>query len=298
MTGTTLSPNFGDAKYLGKFENHSEEWHAVRAGGIGGSEVSTIVGVNPWESPFGLWAKKTGKIPESFEPNEAMEWGTRLEDVIMDKFIESHPEIYVTKSPGTFCHKDRDWQITNPDGLGYNAHTGEDFIIEIKTARYEDDWLNGVPAYYKTQVQWYLQTFGYKKAYVAVLFSGSKYREFLLEADEFEQQVNLMKATEFRKFILEDRQPDFDGAMATYETIRKLHPNIDPDGEEELGDLGIHYFNALSDFEAAQSHLNEMKSRVLDAMGNARKGLIDGAWKLTRQAHKTAAPFLVVKKGS
>jgi putative phage-type endonuclease len=303
LTVKTLSANepirIGDAVFLGQFESNTPEWHQLRSGNrIGGSDVSTICGVNPWESPFTWWAKKTKRIEDNFEPNEAMEWGSRLESVILDKFADNHPELVITPSPGTFHHNERDWQIANPDAFAHDPETSEDIIIEIKTARYEDDWLAGVPAYYKTQVQWYLQTFGYRRAYVAVLFSGSRYREFEILADDFEQGVNLGKVVMFReKYLLVNKQPDFDGALSTYETVRKLHPDIESSSEVELGSLGVEYMESLKAYQEAEAELNQSKSSVIAAMGKARRGLIDGNHVFTRQAKSGGAPYLTIKKG-
>lgn len=286
-----------EAVFLGQFENNSDEWHELRSGTkIGGSDVSTICGLNPWVSPFTFWAKKTKRIEESREQNEAMEWGTRLEPVILAKFRDTHPELHVIESPGTFAHPERDWQIANPDAIAYDP-TGEATIIEIKTARYEDDWLNGVPPYYQTQVQWYLQTFGYTKAIVAVLFGGSKYREFEIQADEFEQSVNLTKVTHWRELhLIRGEQPNYDGALSTFETIREMHPDIDPELDYDLGDLGMHLGLAELQFKEAEQHFTEMKSRVLDAMGKAKRGYTEGIHVVTRQARNGGRPFLVIKK--
>ncbi|CAB4153106.1 COG5377 Phage-related protein, predicted endonuclease [uncultured Caudovirales phage] len=288
--------NYGQGLHLGSFEPGSQEWHNLRATGIGGSDVGTICGLNPWQSAFTLWAKRTGKIEDDQSDSEAMEWGRRLESVILDKFAEEHPELDVIDTPGTFQNKDRAWQLANPDGIAIDRKTGEHIIIEIKTARYEDDWVNGVPEYYRTQVLWYLQTFGFQRAYVAALFCGSKYREFEVLADDFEQQTNLKRVEQFRTYLEQDKQPDYDGATSTYETIRRLHPDIE-DIEVELGDLGVHYFNAAAAAAESDKKLTELKSRILDAMGKAKRGLVDGTWMLTRQARSGGTPYLVNKKG-
>lgn len=292
----TLTDTVGTARLLGNFENNSPEWHELRRTGIGGSDIAAICNASPWTSPFALWAKKTGRIPDDFTPSEAAEWGTRLEAVIIDKFEEEHPELTVHRNVGTWAHVDREWQLANPDALFVDA-AGNWGIVEVKTSRYEDDWSQGVPAYYRTQVQWYLQTFGFTKAYVVSLFAGSKYREFEMDADDFEQSTNLAQVEQFRAYIDKDEQPDYDGALSTYETIRELHPDIDAEGSVELGDLGVHYFLAVIDFEKAEAHLNEMKSRVLDAMGSAKRGMIEDEWRLTRQARNGGKPYLVTKKG-
>jgi len=282
------------ARLVGNFENGSQEWHDLRATGIGGSEVGTICGFNKWESPFTLWAKKTGRIDAHVQPNEAMEWGNRLEPVVLDKFEDTHPEFTLHRNVGTWSHPDRPWQLANPDALF--EHEGEFGIVEVKTAQYEDDWSDGVPAHYMTQVQWYLQTFGYSKAWVVALFHGNRYREFPVEASRFAQDAALVDVERFRDHMLHDVQPDYDGALSTYTTIRAIHPDISDD-EVELGDLGVYYQLAEVKYKQAEQEMNEMKSRVLDAMGSAKRGLIEGRWSLTRQARGTGTPYLVAKRG-
>ena len=43
------------------------EWLKVRESGIGSSEVATIVGLNPWETPYQLWRRKMGIDPAKEE---------------------------------------------------------------------------------------------------------------------------------------------------------------------------------------------------------------------------------------
>jgi len=293
-----LPDTISDAVYLGTFANQSPEWHRVRAAGIGGSDVGTIVGCNPWESPYTWWAKRKGLIESDIPRNDAMEWGTRLEPAILGRFMDDHPELAVQPDCGTWQHRERGWQIANPDAL-YQAADGSLGIVEVKTARYEDAWADGVPVYYRTQVQWYLQTFGLKHAYVVVLFSGSKYREFEIEADSFEQDTNLATVDAFRAaYVDADGKPDLSTPMlSTYNTVRELHPDIDSDSSVELGELGLHYFQAMEQLAECESDMNELRARVLEAMGTAKRGLLYDQWVLTRQARKGGTPYLVTKKG-
>lgn len=292
---TSLPDTVGTARLIGVLENNTPEWHAVRATGIGGSDIAAICKASPWTSPFALWAKKTGRIDDSFVPSEAAEWGTRLEAVVLDKFEESHPEFKLHRNVGTWHHVDREWQLANPDAIFENAD-GSFGIVEVKTSRYEDDWSQGVPAYYRTQVQWYLQTFGFKQAIVVALFAGSKYREFEVIADDFEQTLNLGEVENFRKYLDTDSQPDYDGALSTYETVRELHPDID-DTDIELGDLWADLAAAQLIYAQAEENLNRYKSTVLDAMGKSKRGTYNGDVVVTRQARSGGKPYLVNKKG-
>ena len=301
-----LPDTLGSARLIGNFANGSPEWHEVRAEGIGGSEVGTICGLNKWESAYTLWAKKSGKISDQIPQSEPMEWGSRLETVILDKFVESHPELTVWGDAGTWEHETDSWAHANPDGV-YQRKDGAWGIIEIKTAAYPDDWevgaqgvlgsASGVPRYYLTQVQHYLRVFGFKEAIVCALFSGNKYREYLVEADEFQQSVDRAKCVEFLEALSNDVAPAWDGSASTYETVRSLHPEITDDAVE-LGELGHELLWAVAEHADSERVLNQRKSQVLDAMGYAKKGLLDGEVVATRQAGRNgASPFLVIKKG-
>lgn len=293
-----LQDKLSVAHHIGTFSANEPQWHALRLRGIGGSDVAGILGLSPWNSPYKVWAVKCGLIDDDFVPSEAAEWGNRLEPIVLDKFEEEHPELKVYRDVGTWANNEREWQLANPDAL-YETEDGRIGLIEVKTSRFEDGWENGQPpVHYQTQIQWYASALGLTAPiYVVALFSGSKFREFVVESDTFQQETYVAQVDEFRQsFILAETKPDFDGSMATYETIRTLNPDI-ADADCDLGDLGVHYVLANADFAAAESHLNEMKSRVLDAMGTAKRGLVNDEVIVVRQARGAGKPFLVNKKG-
>ena len=58
-----------------------EEWLKYRRTGIGGSDASTIIGLNPYNSLFRLYADKKGFISAK-EDNEAMRQGRDFEEYV------------------------------------------------------------------------------------------------------------------------------------------------------------------------------------------------------------------------
>lgn len=284
------------AELVGSFDPGSTEWHDLRRQGIGGSEIGVIAGLNKWQSAYTLWATKTGQIQEDYTDNDAMLWGRILEPVILDRFATLHPELDVTPGDGQYRNIDNPWQFANPDGF-FQAVDGTRGIIEVKTAMYEEDWVNGVPKTYMAQIQWYLRVFGYKVGYVVVLFHGNKYAEYPVEFDSFASDADVDLAYRFLENVENKTAPDWDGSTSTYETVRALHPQIDPDSTCELGDLGVHYFNAVADLNEKTELVNELKSRILDIMGTAKTGLVYDEPMLTRQARGEGLPYLVAKRG-
>ncbi len=294
----TTIPVLPDATHMGVFTDR-EEWLKVREGGIGGSEVATICGLNKWESAYTLWAKKMGLIESpDLSDREPIEWGNRLESVIIDKFEDMHPELTLLRDVGTYQNTQRPWQRANPDAL-YITPSGDYGVLEIKTAQFEDDWTDGVPRYYYTQVQWYLQTLGLGEATLAVLFHGNKYREFPILANPLEQDVNLERVQLFLEYMANGQAPDFDGADSTYETVRSMHPHINPDLSVELEHVGLAYQQAVEAQTSTNKVVQELKTRILDAMGDAKTATVFGKATFIRSARgDTGTPYLQLKKGT
>ena len=292
MSQKFLETSFNRAKLIGDFESGSAEWHDLRSQGVGGSQVGTILGLNPWESAFTAWAKATGRIPETREVNMAMRLGSVMEEPIRQIWEEDNPQ-YEVFTTGTWKYSvpSREWCHANPDGLLRNRETGEWEILEIKTARIP---FTEVPPHYRAQVLWYCKIFGIHKAKLVALFGGNDMQTFDIEYDAFEAESNVMAVARWRACVEEDKRPDWDGSANTYETVRYLNPEIE-DREEDLGDLGMHLQLQNDKVAEETKTLNELKSRTLDAMGNAKYGKTDGVLVAVRQQRGLGSPYLVIK---
>ena len=124
---------FNKAKLLGVYENGSQEWHEARTLGVGGSEIGTIMGLNPWESAYTLYHKRAGLIPTEPLTSMAVKIGNKLEEPGLEVFAEQHPEFEVYKT-GTYRSVDTKCLHANPDGLGKLAN-GDWAIVEVNTSR-------------------------------------------------------------------------------------------------------------------------------------------------------------------
>lgn len=279
------------AHLLGYLENGSEAWHEARdqEGAIGGSDIGAICGWNNWESAITKWAKKTGKIDDKIEPSHRMRMGTKFEDDLLEIYQEDHPnqEVLVT---GTWAQNAQPLNRANPDAIAIDEN-GELLLIEVKFA---GDNMSEIPLSYRAQMIWYMGILGIKRG-VLVACAGSNYVELPIEFDAFEFDTLCLKADEFREFIYADKMPDFEGSNSTLQTLRAVHPDIE-DAEVELGDLGIHLFNAYADLQEQEKKYRELQSRTLEALGNAKWGLIDDRKVVYRTARNGGTPYLAWKK--
>ena len=267
------------AVLLGDLTPNSPEWDDIRSRGIGGSEIAAVVGLSPWVSRFALWHRKRGTLGKQ-DVNAGMDWGHRLEPVVCDAFAEAHPE-FTAMPAGTYQHAERSWQLANVDRLLWEPRRKKPTsLLEVKTAHQYDahewgaDGTEDIPPYYRCQVLWYMDVLGVPEAHLAVLIGGSDYREYRITYAADEAEWLRAQGEEFWQTVLDGTPPGLDGSDATYEAVRKLHPEIN--GEDVEIDQALYAAYAVTKKKAdeAKAEHQKAKSEVLDAMGEAKRAVI------------------------
>ena len=241
----------------------------------GGSDAAAILGLSPWKSRLQLWAEKSGLIKDSKE-SPAMEWGTRLESVIRDKFQENHPEVLVM-CDDKWTHPQYPFIVAHIDGSALDLTTNESAVLEIKTANaYSgDEWSSSVPTYYLCQIQHYLAVTGWEKAYCAVLIGGQDYREFeILRDDEFIDKL-IEEEVKFWKEVQEGTPPTA-ADVADSEILSLLTPVVEgksvdlPDDADWLIGMRTGVKAAISDNE---EQLKVINLKLQEMLGDAEIGV-------------------------
>jgi putative phage-type endonuclease len=274
---------------LGHHQPNTPEWDALRANGIGGSEIAAVVGLSPWESRFSLWHRKRGNLGRQ-TVNASMDWGTRLEDVIADAYAETRNLLDI-QSAGTYAHHQRPWQIANPDRLLWDDKHGHVGLLEVKTASAFDvhEWgrePDAIPPYYRCQVLWYMDALELPRADLAVLIGGSDYREYTITYSPGEAAWLRDQGAAFWQSVLVNEMPDIDGSDATYEAVRALNPDINGDTVEVDPDLHDWFQTSKKAAEAAKAEHTAAKATLLDSMGQAKYAELDGQRVYRRQNSK------------
>ncbi|MCX5112177.1 YqaJ viral recombinase family protein [Streptomyces sp. NBC_00378] len=273
---------------LGWFEPGTDEWHAARAAGIGGSEIAAVMGISPYESRFSLWHRKQGLIAP-VEESEEMYWGKVHEPAICDRFADLHPDWAVCES-GTYAAVERPWQIANPDRVLHPMNKPEEWIppavLEAKTARDDHGWgkpgTDDIPVHYRAQCLWYMDVLGARTCHVAVLIAGSEFREYVVEYDETDALAMRTAGAEFMRTLAAGERPDIDGHSATFQTIKAL-----PDGQDDI-DIEVstarrdRYFAALDAATQAEEEKRAAAGLLLDEIGTGRRAVCERRTVATR----------------
>ena len=76
---------------------HTTEWFEYRKSGIGGSEMSTVLGLNKYNTVTRVFYEKIGQIPPQQIDNNKMFFGRYMEDSIAEiwKFYDGTPDGYI-----------------------------------------------------------------------------------------------------------------------------------------------------------------------------------------------------------
>lgn len=157
-------------------EQGTDKWLAWRKQGITATEAGMIMFPDSHASPMTVYTDKLGlTVKDQSDPDGFMEWGHRIEDLLVHKFMENHPT-FTDCTQGRLYQ--RDWCKCSLDAQAYDGDTP--VIIECKTGQNEAKW-NPIPDKYYCQVQWQMYVTGIRVAYFAVLIRGHQYFEKKVE---------------------------------------------------------------------------------------------------------------------
>jgi putative phage-type endonuclease len=271
----------------------SPEWLKL----ITASKVAAILGLSPWESPRSLWHLMRGDIPAEPQTDEQAR-GHYLEPAVLAWFFGQHPE-YTWLCGCTVVH-DNGWAAATPDAIAARRDAS-DFVelpVEAKTSANDDEWgtpgTDEIPVYYAAQCMWTMHVMGASRIYVPVLLSRLTFAEYVLDYNSTAAAVIEAKCKTFLDSLTGSEPPPVDGHPATYQSLRRVHPDID-----RAADIQVHpvhaerYCRAVTNYKQAETELSHAKSLVLDEMGNARRALCGNDVIATRQLPaKGGRPYL------
>lgn len=311
------------ARYVGSWEPGSPDWHEARRFGLGGSEVAVILGLSPFDSRFALWHRKTGGIGQVPE-NDEMEWGKRLEPVVLGKFADMHAGGDSTPMSGlrtaagikgptdhaagwsptlvTHCGTWRStflpFAVANPDALLWTGDAWE--VVEAKAAMWPYGWGpdgstddDAVPLHYRIQAMWYMGVLGLKAAHICVLIGGFDWRQYRIEFDTSEFALLAEQGRRFVDSLEAGDPPDIDEHVATYAAVREMHPDIDGTDHEVSDEVARLFVTAVHTLDAVEAQVQYARNLLADEMGNAKRARWCGVSLATRQAKGGGVPYIV-----
>lgn len=199
-----------------------EEWLKNRMRGIGGSEISAVIGQNPYMNNIELWELKTGRRqPEDISDKPYVQYGNQAERHLRGLFRLDFPQYRVDYvENNSFVNSRYPWAQASLDGwmIDENGRLG---VLEIKTTEIlqsmqKERWNKQVPMNYYCQVLFYMAVleahFAIIKAQLKTVFDGIPYlqtKHYPIYRADVEEDIEYMmrKGFEFWQYVERDERP-------------------------------------------------------------------------------------------
>ena len=240
---------------------------------VTGTRFATILGLNPWSTPFEIWCEVTRTYQKPFEDTIY---------TIAGKTIEPKQAEYMKKSYGMdlITPTDRygqdyfnktwgDFFPENPyfggmwDYLGVDENGTVDTVLEMKTTKRIEDWQNDAPEYYALQAALYAYLLGVDNVIMVASFLEEK------DYEDPSKFVPNIKNTITVEFKVSERYPDFERMVAEVKSwwgeyvTGGISPVYDEKKDAEiLAALRTHNLTPDTDIDALIKEAEGLKKEV------------------------------------
>ena len=259
---------------VSQMDGDHDLWLEMRNKGIGGSEVASIVGLNPWKSAYELWLEKTGRIEVAdLSNNESVEWGIKLEELVAEKFCEVTGK--KVRRQGMIQDEDVPYFFANIDRALIGDETAG---LECKTtnAYSKNEWKDDqVPAHYICQCQWYMGITGATHWWIAVLIGGNHFVYKKIERNEEDIKALRDAAKDFWYKVQNDIMPEVDDSSTCSEALDERYKGV-PGTETELPSEAGELINNYFELQATKKELGKqetfIKNKLKSLLGDNEVG--------------------------
>lgn len=179
------------------------------------TRFATVLGLNPWSTPFEIWCAVTRTWEKPFEDTKYTLAGKAIEpkqaaymkDTYMMSNLVTPTEIwgedYFHKTYGDFFPEQKVLGGMY-DFLLYGKNNKPTTVLEMKTTGRVEDWKDDIPEYYALQAALYAYLLGVDEVIMVASFLEPK------DYDDPEKFVCSGENTITRPFKVSERYPDFE----------------------------------------------------------------------------------------
>lgn len=265
-----------------------EQWLEARRAGIGGSDAAAIVGMNPYSTPWSVWADKMG-ISGPKEETEAMRLGTYLEPYVADRFCELSA-LRVRRVNAIIYNPKLPWALANID----RRVVGEEAGLECKTtSAWNTKAFKGgeFPDRYYVQCVHYLAVTEWRRWYLAALVMGEGVHVYQMtrvpndtvpawcEGSVYvdQEEIDSLMGAEadfWTRYCLDKTPPPADGDKQSTSILQSLYSPVD--GDADIGVFGAQaaetYIALRGQKQALEKEMERCKQVILQALAGANRG--------------------------
>jgi putative phage-type endonuclease len=259
-------------------------WLAERRKGVTATDITAILGLSPYQSPYGLWWEKTSPdMPEQVD-SDRLRLGRELERYTITRWEEANPSREIIAGNFLYRSRDRAWQLATIDAQtpGYQP-------LEVKSWADADKsrWQDGPPARVRAQVLWQMDTLDVGTGHVGVVFLPSgEFRSYTIEheacftVDKIDMEscsicedIDAMRDAGhefYQRMTGELPPPDVDGSAATLAALRARFADPRKDKSAPVdADLWEHYTDIKHLVKTTEQLMRGDEALIREQIGEA-----------------------------
>lgn len=238
------------------------------------TRFATVLGLNPWSTPFEVWCEITRTYQKPFEETIYTAAGKTIEpkqaqfmkkSYFMTNIVtptDIYGEDYFNRTYGDFF-KDEPIFGGMWDYLLFDENKKPVTVLEMKTTKRAEDWAKDIPEYYALQAALYAYLLGVDDVIMVASFLSDK------DYKDSSQFIPSAKNTITVPFKVSERYPEFKKLVKKAEKWWKDHvetgisPAFDEKADAEiLKELRTNTLNPESDIEALLREGEELKAEI------------------------------------
>ena len=238
------------------------------------TRFATVLGLNPWSTPFEVWCEITRTYQKPFEETIYTAAGKTIEpkqaqfmkkSYFMTNIVtptDIYGEDYFNRTYGDFF-KDEPIFGGMWDYLLFDENRKPVTVLEMKTTKRAEDWAKDIPEYYALQAALYAYLLGVDDVIMVASFLSDK------DYKDPSQFIPSAKNTITVPFKVSERYPEFKKLVKKAEKWWKDHvetgisPAYDEKADAEiLKELRTNTLNPESDIEALLKEGEELKAEI------------------------------------
>lgn len=289
---------------------HSEPWYALRVYDpdrkgrevvIGASEAAAACNLSPYSSALQLFLEKRGQLP-AWQPDpeakERMEFGLRVESLVLDAYAERE-DCEIEKQLPMFFHPEHAFCTATPDGIAHRSLENQ-WCVDAKNSnwrmfdesgesehRYGQAGTDQVPVTHLCQAQQQMAVMGLDRCDFPVLKDGNKLLIYTVQRnDDLIAQIIAAERELYERILRNDPpEPNFEhtGTVKVLSQMFGCKVGQVASLTEAESDLWRKYEQLGITAKEANEEREEIKAKLLWSLGEAEVGRFpDVAMELKR----------------
>lgn len=281
-------------------------WLDARKQDVTASVAGALLGIHPYQTPYGLWAEKSGRVVSDDADNPVLRRGRLLEPVVIEMLREDRPDWSVEYRRDNAYYRHVEDRIgATPDAFATRPDIYGRGIVQVKTVaddKFRREWIDAdtgevvLPLWIAVQAIVEATLTDATWACVAVMVIG---RGIDLQIVDVPLNTRVMhrlrrEVAEFWRMVDAGEEPPIDwnrDGAAVAEVYRDSMPDRkDLTSVAGLDEISGRFVDAREAHNVSGKAIDMLRPRILHALGSAEAGFTTN-WNITARTSVRTGPI-------